>query len=65
MPERTLAHTQVLCNSTQHLVSKENILHKGAGDSSDNGVFASHISPRKQELLIQFVGNKNAYLNVI
>ena len=36
------------------------------GDSSDNGVFSSHISPRKQESLILIVGKKclvECYLN--
>ena len=58
MSERTLAHTQSVRQFFSAPCFERRYFTQGVGDSSDNGVFSSHISPRKQESLIQIVGKK-------
>ena len=49
---------KVLCKAIKELSQIESSNEKGLGDAQDRGVYASHITPRQQERIVQVVGRK-------
>ena len=48
----------MLCKAIKELSERESSKEKGLGDAQDRGVYASHITPRQQELIVRLVGRK-------
>ena len=57
---------KVLCKAIKELSAKEACKEKGLGDTQDENVYASHLTPRQQERIAKLVGRKcsvQCYLN--
>ncbi|KAL9983137.1 hypothetical protein ACROYT_G005269 [Oculina patagonica] len=57
---------KVLCKAIKELSAKEACKEKGLGDTQDENVYASHLTPRQQERIAKLAGRKcsvQCYMN--